>query len=146
MTAVARENPTASRVDEGALSVGARARLIVRSRILGRARTAITLNVLSHLFEQARHAADVRAAMAGSRFAHILAQATATEPWLEKETASRGRIGRARRAQGPVARPASVARHANAAVLDRDLTNARSPRRRRQLPRNPADFQGVRWS
>jgi hypothetical protein len=55
--------------------------------------------------ERARHAADVRAAMAGSRFAHILAQATATEPWLEKDAAIRRRIGRARRTQRPIARP-----------------------------------------
>ena len=74
------------------------------SRILGHARTAITLDVYTHLFERARHAADVRAAMAGSHFAHILAQATATEPWLEKDAAIRGRIGRARRVQRPVAR------------------------------------------
>jgi hypothetical protein len=72
--------------------------------MLGHARTAITLDVYTHLFERARHAADVRAAMAGSRFAHILAQATATEPWLEKDAAVRGRIGQARRAQRPLVR------------------------------------------
>jgi integrase len=55
------------------------------SRILGHARTAITLDVYTHLFEQARHAADVRAAMAGSRFAQILAEATAPEPRLATE-------------------------------------------------------------
>jgi integrase len=57
------------------------------SRILGHARTAITLDVYTHLFEQARHAADVRAAMASSRFTRILAEATAPEPRLETEAA-----------------------------------------------------------
>jgi integrase len=74
------------------------------SAILGHARTAITLDVYTHLFERARHAADVRAAIAGSRFAQILAEATATQPSL-REAATRRRIGRARRAQHPTARP-----------------------------------------
>jgi hypothetical protein len=67
------------------------------------ARTAITLDVYTHLFERARHAADVRAAMAASRFAHILAEATATQPTL-REAATRRRIGLARRAQRPIVR------------------------------------------
>jgi integrase len=75
------------------------------SRILGHARTAITLDVYTHLFDRARHAADVRAAMADSRFAHILAEATATAPSLKEDARRRGRIGRARRAQHPAAHP-----------------------------------------
>jgi integrase len=75
------------------------------SRILGHARTAITLDVYTHLFERARHAGDVRAAMAGSRFAHILAQATATAPSLKEDARRRARIGRAGRAQHPAVRP-----------------------------------------
>jgi integrase len=74
------------------------------SRILGHAGTAITLDVYTHLFDRARHAADVRAAIAGSRFAHILAQATATEPRLQRDAAIRGRTGRARRAHRPIVR------------------------------------------
>jgi hypothetical protein len=67
--------------------------------------SAITLDVYTHLFEQARHAADLRAAMADSRFAHILAEATATAPSLEEDARRRGRIGRAGRAQHLIARP-----------------------------------------
>ena len=74
------------------------------SRILGHARTAITLDVYTHLFERARHAADVRAAMAGSRFAQILAEASGTGPWLKENGPTRARIGRAPRAQHPSAR------------------------------------------
>jgi hypothetical protein len=72
------------------------------SRILGHARTAITPDVYTHLFDRARHAADVRAAMAGSRFGQILAEAT-TAPLLNEDARRRGPIGRARRAQHPTA-------------------------------------------
>src|SRR6266511_2322572 len=41
---------------------------------------------------------------------------------------------------------ASVAKRANAELLDRGLTNALCPRRKDHLLRNPADFQGFRWS
>jgi integrase len=75
------------------------------SRIHGHARTAITLDLYTHLFERERHAADIRAAMADSRFAHILAEATATEPRLNEDALICGRIGRARRAQHPAAHP-----------------------------------------
>jgi integrase len=75
------------------------------SRILGHARTAITLDVYTHLFDRARHAADIRAAMADSRFAHILAEATATAPSPKEDARTRGRIDRAGRAQHPTARP-----------------------------------------
>jgi integrase len=74
------------------------------SRILGHARTAITLDVYTHLFERARHAADVRAAMAGSRFAQILAEATAAEPRLKEDGPTRGQIERAPRVQHLTAR------------------------------------------
>jgi hypothetical protein len=86
------------------LIVGLRLDVCQVSRILGHARTAITLDVYTHLFERARHAADVRAAMAASRFAQILVDATATEPWLTGDAATRGRIGWARRAQRPIVR------------------------------------------
>jgi hypothetical protein len=42
------------------------------SRILGHARTSMTLDTYTHLFEEARHAADVRAELAKSDFANLL--------------------------------------------------------------------------
>jgi integrase len=42
------------------------------SRILGHARTSMTLDTYTHLFEQARHGADVRAQLAKSDFANLL--------------------------------------------------------------------------
>ena len=44
------------------------------SRILGHARASITLDAYTHLFDQAGHAADVRARMAASRFARALSE------------------------------------------------------------------------
>ena len=44
------------------------------SRILGHARPSITLDAYTHLFDQAGHAADIRARMAESRFARALAE------------------------------------------------------------------------
>jgi hypothetical protein len=42
------------------------------SRILGHARVTITLDVYTHLFDQARHADELRARMATSAFAELL--------------------------------------------------------------------------
>lgn len=42
------------------------------SRILGHARTSMTLDTYTHLFEAARHGADVRAELARSDFANLL--------------------------------------------------------------------------
>jgi integrase len=42
------------------------------SRILGHARPSITLDTYTHLFDQARHAADLRERMARSDFANLL--------------------------------------------------------------------------
>jgi integrase len=42
------------------------------SRILGHARTSMTLDTYMHLFEEARHGADVRAELAKSDFANLL--------------------------------------------------------------------------
>jgi integrase len=42
------------------------------SRILGHARTSMTLDTYTHLFEEARHGADVRAELARSDFANLL--------------------------------------------------------------------------
>jgi hypothetical protein len=48
------------------------------SRILGHARTSITLDIYTHLFEQAAHNADVRAQLARSPFAAMLASTVAS--------------------------------------------------------------------
>jgi integrase len=45
------------------------------SAILGHARTSMTLDTYTHLFEEARHGADVRAELARSDFANLLAVA-----------------------------------------------------------------------
>jgi integrase len=42
------------------------------SRILGHARITITLDIYTHLFEDARHARDIRTRMADSPFARLL--------------------------------------------------------------------------
>ena len=42
------------------------------SRILGHASITITLDVYTHLFDDARHASDIRQRMAASRFADLL--------------------------------------------------------------------------
>jgi integrase len=42
------------------------------SRMLGHARTSMTLDTYTHLFEEARHGADVRAELARSEFANLL--------------------------------------------------------------------------
>jgi site-specific recombinase XerD len=42
------------------------------SRILGHARITITLDIYTHLFEDARHAHDIRNRMAASPFAKLL--------------------------------------------------------------------------
>ena len=44
------------------------------SRILGHARTSMTLDTYTHLFEAARHGADVCAELARSEFANLLAR------------------------------------------------------------------------
>jgi integrase len=47
------------------------------SRILGHARITITLDTYTHVFEDARHAHDIRARMAASPFAGLLEPTTA---------------------------------------------------------------------
>jgi integrase len=47
------------------------------SRILGHARITITLDIYTHLFEDARHARDIRTRMAASPFASLLEATTA---------------------------------------------------------------------
>jgi integrase len=47
------------------------------SRILGHARITITLDIYTHLFEDARHAQDIRTRMAASTFAGLLEPTTA---------------------------------------------------------------------
>jgi integrase len=48
------------------------------SRILGHARVTITLDVYTHMFEEARHAAEIRAQMAQSAFAQLLRASAAS--------------------------------------------------------------------
>jgi len=48
------------------------------SRILGHARITITLDVYTHLFDDARHAREIRRRMAGSDFAALLSRASHT--------------------------------------------------------------------
>jgi integrase len=47
------------------------------SRMLGHARITITLDIYTHLFEDARHAHDIRTRMAASPFADLLEPTTA---------------------------------------------------------------------
>jgi integrase len=46
------------------------------SRILGHARITITLDIYTHLFENARHASDIRTRMAASPLANLLETTT----------------------------------------------------------------------
>lgn len=65
------------------------------SRILGHARTSITLDIYTHLFEQAAHNADVRAQLARSPFAEMLASTlTSSQPPVNTVAHSPGRRGR----------------------------------------------------
>jgi hypothetical protein len=64
--------------------------------------------------------------MAGSHFAHILAQATATEPWLEKDAAIRGRIGRARRERRPLPEPGTTCTVRSHVACEPGLAGVRS--------------------
>jgi len=50
------------------------------SRILGHARITITLDVYIHLFDNARHAREIRRRMAASQFASLLDDATGEPP------------------------------------------------------------------
>jgi site-specific recombinase XerD len=48
------------------------------SRILGHSRITVTLDIYTHLFEDARHAQDIRTRMAASPFVRLLEPKTAT--------------------------------------------------------------------
>jgi integrase len=48
------------------------------SRILGHASTTITLDVYTHLFDDARHANEIRQRMAASEFAAVLTSSSGT--------------------------------------------------------------------
>jgi integrase len=50
------------------------------SRMLGYASPTITLNVYTHLFDDARHAREIRARVAASPFAELLNAATSNPP------------------------------------------------------------------
>ncbi len=75
------------------------------SRILGHARTSMTLDTYTHLFEEARHGADVRAELAKSDFANLLKHQL--EPQLlagEHLRSTRATVVRPRRNAVPVRR------------------------------------------
>jgi hypothetical protein len=59
------------------LIIDVRLDVVQVSRILGHARTSMTLDTYTHLFEEARHGADVRAELAKSKFANLLSGALA---------------------------------------------------------------------
>jgi integrase len=84
------------------------------SRILGHARTSMTLDTYTHLFDEARHGADLRAELAKSDFANLL------------ELAVHPRL------------PAGEHLHATPAAVPRPLQN-RPQRRRRCGPRTPLE-------
>jgi integrase len=73
------------------------------SRILGHARTSITLDTYTHLFEHAAHAADVRTQLAHSPFATMLA-----------ETLSTAEANSTRATQAPIQRRRGHGRRASA--------------------------------
>lgn len=50
------------------------------SRILGHARITITLDVYTHLFDDARHTGEIRRRMAASQFASLLDADTSAAP------------------------------------------------------------------
>ena len=60
------------------LIVDIRLDVVQVSRMLGHARTSMTLDTYTHLFDEARHGADVRAELARSDFAQLLAGAAGT--------------------------------------------------------------------
>lgn len=54
------------------------------SRMLGHARTSMTLDTYTHMFEKARHGADVRAQLARSEFANLLNQTLEPRPHADE--------------------------------------------------------------
>ncbi len=70
------------------------------SPLLGHARTSITLDTYTHLFEQAAHGADIRAQLARSDFARLLA------PELEPQLHAREHALSTRARRPPLPRPA----------------------------------------
>jgi integrase len=75
------------------------------SRILGHARTSMTLDTYTHLFEQAAHTADVRAQLAHSKFANLLTQTPEPQLLAGKHLRrTRARVQRPRTVDPPVCR------------------------------------------
>ena len=92
------------------------------SRMLGHARTSMTLDTYTHLFEQAAHGTDVRAQLARSEFANLLS--LALEPHLlagEQVRSARATTQRPRPRALP--RPADKRRGSAPQLLDQNLTN-----------------------
>ncbi|MCW2976058.1 MAG: site-specific integrase [Actinomycetia bacterium] len=75
------------------------------SRILGHARTSMTLDTYTHLFEQAAHTADVRAQLARSEFANLLTRTPEPQLLAAKHLRrTRAHVQRPRTVDPPVRR------------------------------------------
>ena len=94
------------------------------SRMLGHARTSMTLDTYTHLFEEARHGADIRAELAKSDFANLLGGASG--PHLQARDhlhSTRAALPRPRPSTAPARRrcgPRSTSRRPR--LLDQNLT------------------------
>ena len=62
------------------------------SRMLGHARITITLDIYTHVFEDARHAHDIRTRMAASPFASLLEPTAAARPARRCSNSHTGRL------------------------------------------------------
>jgi Phage integrase family len=80
------------------------------SRILGHARTSMTLDTYTHLFEQAAHTADVRAQLARSEFANLLTRKPEPQLLAGKHLRSTRAQQRPRAVQPPARRRRACAR------------------------------------
>ena len=92
------------------------------SAILGHARTSMTLDTYTHLFEETRHGADIRAELAKSDFANLLE--LAIRPRLRAGEHLRStRAAAPRRRRNTAAKRRCCAPHSPPLLLDQDLTN-----------------------
>ena len=113
------------------------------SRILGHARTSMTLDTYTHLFDAARHGADVRAELARSEFANLLAHAA--EPMARRPRTIGRSSGAATRgrARVPACRPGRVRSPSRSASPARSRAAAASAPRccagRSRSARSPSD-------
>lgn len=71
------------------------------SRLMGHASPSTTLNIYAHMFDEARHAADIRARMARSAFAGLLETGEDDQRVITLPAAATQRRGRFPRANEP---------------------------------------------